>query len=438
MKKFAFALLLLLSAVGAAFAQVTNYPNISGNTPTNATTATALAATPAQCSSNQYASGITATGNANCNALASGDLTAALTTPPAIGGTAPAAVHATTLTSQPTSAPTRDAGNVGYTLAQSAIPMLLVPSGYMANNGLYIVGQAPSASATASFSATSGTGVTMTMSAATLLGTSADVGRVLTILDTTYKYATITTQSSTTVATVTLSGGTLSGTGPFANSAIWLSGSPSATANTTAFSVPIPTIATNLYGYLPAGALATSSAAGVYFGQWQSTTVIQFYNNAYASGTPIVPGTPTAFATTGPGAFTQTTGSAITLISATIGGNVVGVNGGLDVRWKTLQNNSSGAKTSQFYYGSGLVAQVAPTTEVSVGVMAQMTNKGVMGQQDNWDFQTAPTTSAINLGGQGGIAIDSTSSQAATLQLTLATATDYVGFYNYSIKVFPN
>src|SRR2546423_11718628 len=125
-------------------------------------------------------------------------------------------------------------------LAQTGIPVLMAPSGFFANNGVYIVGQAPSSSATVSFSATSGAGVTMTFSAATLLGTSADNGRVLTILDTTYKYAVVTTFSSSTVATVTLTG-TLSGTGPFANASIWLSGSSYNVGNTAAFSALLPT-----------------------------------------------------------------------------------------------------------------------------------------------------------------------------------------------------
>src|SRR5438132_4977251 len=89
------------------------------------------------------------------------------------------------------------AGSGRQILARSAIPVFVSPSAFMANNGVFVIGQAPSASATVSFSATSGAGVTMTFSAATLLGTAADVGRVIRILDTTYNYAVITAQWST-------------------------------------------------------------------------------------------------------------------------------------------------------------------------------------------------------------------------------------------------
>jgi hypothetical protein len=48
---------------------------IASNTSGNAATATALATTPTQCSGNQFASGITATGNANCASTVTGSVT---------------------------------------------------------------------------------------------------------------------------------------------------------------------------------------------------------------------------------------------------------------------------------------------------------------------------------------------------------------------------
>lgn len=51
--------------------------------------------------------------------------TALFASPPAIGGTAPAAAAHTGLTAQPVAAPTKDAGSVPYTLLSSAVPMIL-------------------------------------------------------------------------------------------------------------------------------------------------------------------------------------------------------------------------------------------------------------------------------------------------------------------------
>ena len=54
-------------------------------------------------------------------------------------------------------------GQVGYALAQSALPLIMQPSFFMAANGQF------ANSATVSFCAKNGTGVTMTFNAATLL-----------------------------------------------------------------------------------------------------------------------------------------------------------------------------------------------------------------------------------------------------------------------------
>jgi len=54
------------------------------------------------------------------------ETTFSLASPPAIGGTTPAAIYATALTSQPIALPTTDAGNVPYTLLQSSVPFILV------------------------------------------------------------------------------------------------------------------------------------------------------------------------------------------------------------------------------------------------------------------------------------------------------------------------
>ena len=80
----------------------------------------------------------------------------------------------------------------------------------------------------------------------------------------------------------------------------------------------------NCYLYLPANAIEAGSAAGLYFAQMSSTTVGTVYNNTYTSGKHAIPSSPTAFVTTGPGAYTQTTGSDITLLLTTLSGGAIG------------------------------------------------------------------------------------------------------------------
>lgn len=309
-------------------------------------------------------------------------------------------------------------------LAQSGLPFILPPSAFFANNGVFVIGQAPSTSATLSVSGTSGS-VTATFSAATLLGTAADVGRVVTILDTTYKYCTITTQSSTTVATCTVSGGTLSGTGPFANASLWLSGSP--TTNTTAFSVPLDAVYTNAFMWAPTGAIASASAAGWYFCQLASTTQGTCFNNTYVSGQPQIPASPTAFSTTGPGAFTQTINSPITAVVIGLSGNALGVNGDLDVRVAQTANNSAGTKNFQITYGSGGAASVNGTTTTAALLETFIDNAGVA------NVQTASAAFGTVI---HHLTVDSTSAQNVDLKEEIITAaTDWSILQSFSMRV---
>lgn len=323
-------------------------------------------------------------------------------------------------------------GLIGPPQAQGAVPMYLPPSGFMANNGVFVIGQAPSSSATVSFSAASGT-VTMTFSAATLLGTAADVGRILTILDgTTYKYATITVQSSTTVATATLSA-TLSGTGPFANNIIWLSGTP--TSNTTAFSVPMDFAFAAAYFQFPAGAISAASLVGQYFVQMQSTTVGTVFNNLYTSGTPTIPAAPTPFVTTGPGAYTQTTGALQTMISSTTPGGAMGANGCVKVTCMYQNNNGSGSKTFSIKFGGSQTFGSANTTNQTLSIIRELYNCGATNSQMSASNGIAGT--GVAAGNTQRYSKDTTASQPNLIQVQLAQATDWVGVDSFRIEVIP-
>lgn len=318
-----------------------------------------------------------------------------------------------------------------YPFAQSGLPMVLPPSGFFANNGVLVIGQAPSNSATVSFSATSGSGVTMTFSAATLLGTAADVNRVLTILDTTYKFATITAQSSTTVATVTLTG-TLSGTGPFANNSIWLSGTP--TTNTVSFSVPLATAYANAYLYFPANAIVSGSAAGFYFCQMAATTKGTCFNNIYSSGVPVIPASPTAFSTTGPGAYSQTTASNLTAAAISIPGGYMGINGEISVKTAHAQNNSANTKTYQVSYG---VQQCAmnQTTATGATIDCNIRNAGSATAQSSMGVFTAAAISTT----LARSAQDSGTTRNLNINLQLnSNAFDYTTLEGYSVRVTPS
>ncbi|SRR6266478_109580 len=327
------------------------------------------------------------------------------------------------------------AGTIANSLvaAQAGIPVLMAPSGFFANNGVYVIGQAPSSAATVSFSATSGAGVTMTFSAATLLGTASDVGRVLTILDTTYKYATITAQSSTTVATVTLTG-TLSGTGPFANASIWLTGMPYNLGNTVAFSSFFQTAFGNCYLYFPLNVISASTPAGVYFAQTLAAagTVYTIFNNPLSSGPPTIPASPTAFVTTGTGAFAQTTGSNVTLLSIPVLANSIGPNGRLHVNCTTINNNSANNKSQTLSFGGVSIHFTANTTSNSYTTDHHIVNSGVASAQQT---SSGSGIGALNI--PTTLAVNTAADQNVTFLAQLANANDWMGYNYFVVEIFP-
>lgn len=307
---------------------------------------------------------------------------------------------------------------------QVGISSILPPSMYVAANGVFIVGQTPAASATVSFSATSGAGVTMTFSAATLLGTSSDNTRILTIFDTTYKYATITAFSSTTVATVTISGGTLSGTGPFANNAIWLSAS---STGTTAYSTPFTQIYANAYMYFATGVLYTQNGqtniGGLYFVQMQSTTVGTAYDNVGLLDQMQIPASKTAIVSAAPGAYTQVTNAGIQLGAANVPANTLGPNGRLNIEWFwTCSNGLSKRCTCQFG-GTSIGSSDSETTVVGRSDRHIIQNAGLTNSQ----ITLSSTVGDPGAGTRNTLAIDTTVGQPLLIQGQLDTGSSNAG-----------
>lgn len=101
-----------------------------------------------------------------------------------------------------------------------------------------------------------------------------------------------------------------------------------------------------LYMYFAADQIESGSAAGWYYAAGSSTTAFTIYNNTYTSGDPTVPSSPTAFATTGPGAITGTT-SEISAYVVPIAANALGAYGGVRGHVITSGNNDATAKTAR-------------------------------------------------------------------------------------------
>lgn len=185
----------------------------------------------------------------------------------------------------------------------------------------------------------------------------------------------------------------------------------------------------NIYLYMPAGAIAAASTAGYYYATCSSGTACTLFNNPYVSGTPSIPASPTAFATTGPGAYTQTTGSNLTCYSLSIAGNTLGIYDEIQTHGVATYNNNADLKTFVMNYGGFLFASGSPTTTVQTPFQAGFAIAGKTNRQS----QTGATNAAMaaNTTTPSYGAIDSTAAQNLTFQLKLATATDYIVLQNF-------
>lgn len=221
------------------------------------------------------------------------------------------------------------------------------------------------------------------------------------------------------------------------NSAIPFIKAPSGTMGNngavSAMTALVRTYSNGAYLYLPANAISAGSAAGWYWFVGSSTTAGTVYNSTYTSGVP-QRGTTTAFATTGPGAFTGDTGT-LTAISITVPARLMGNNGRIDIDTVTLRNTTGGNKVLWVRWGGTSCIGSTYTSPASVVSKCTVTNRGVTNVQalSYWNITSASVV------GQGATAtdatIDSTADQAVAIQLNSAVATDWAAIDSAIVTV---
>lgn len=188
------------------------------------------------------------------------------------------------------------------------------------------------------------------------------------------------------------------------------------------------------YCYLPANAISTGSAAGWYYAVFSSTTAATIYNNVYTSGTPTIPSSPTAFSTTGPGAYTQVTSTFITGPSVTLTGNTLSKNGSLRYNLSTTNNNSAGSKQVRFSFGGVDSGLQATTTQIFSGSVLCITNRGDLSRQ------FASFLSLYNAADGYGTkftTFSTASNQSVSIAILINTATDTLTVENLTVFVTP-
>jgi hypothetical protein len=182
----------------------------------------------------------------------------------------------------------------------------------------------------------------------------------------------------------------------------------------------------NCWMYFPANAISAGSAAGVYFVQMSSTTAGTIYNNTLTSGSPTIPASPTAFSTTGPGAYTQTT-SAVALVTLPILGGAMGANGALYVRDLWIGPNPSGSRQTQVTFGGSVMATYSPANQNTLGVERMIGNMGVTNAQA---VIAASTSLSSDIGAAASLptfpTVNTANNQNLVLTGLIGTATDYL------------
>lgn len=190
--------------------------------------------------------------------------------------------------------------------------------------------------------------------------------------------------------------------------------------------------------YLVANAIEAGSAAGWYWCVFSSTTAGTVYNDTYTTGQPSI-GTATAFATTGPGAFTGVTtaqqGPAITLPAG-----AMGVNGALRVSTKVAATNSANSK---LFLWRAETTQITPANgqanTLNFDSVHTVQNRGVQTAQVSFPNGGTVYGSGTSASARLFPAVDFSAAQTINFLFnTKGTATDNLILEGYIIEVLPS
>lgn len=197
------------------------------------------------------------------------------------------------------------------------------------------------------------------------------------------------------------------------------------------------TFSSGAYIYLPAGAIAAGVpvAAAWYWCVFSSTTAGTVYNSTYTSGQPTA-GVTTAFATTGPGAFTGDT-NALTAVSVTVPAGTMGVNSRIEVDAAWSGNNTAGNKFAKTLFGAAPMLSTLITTAGSIVSTSAAQNRGVLtAQATSFLFSNGSSASQGAVNATDG-AENTANAVAVTIGVGCSVATDNDILESYEIRLIP-
>lgn len=187
-----------------------------------------------------------------------------------------------------------------------------------------------------------------------------------------------------------------------------------------------------VYIWMPAGAIVVGSAAGWYYCVMSSTTAGTLYNNTYTTGAVAAPASPTAFATTGPGAYTQEVAAGKQGPTFTLPAGALGPNGKLS--FEAFIVCSSNATNKAFAGRAGTTALLPSSSfnNVTKGSMV-----GTVKAQNSTSLQVTDLTnrsgSTTLQASPSHRAIDFSASQDLNAFLTLTAATEWMVLLDFEI-----
>jgi len=198
----------------------------------------------------------------------------------------------------------------------------------------------------------------------------------------------------------------------------------------------LPTTYANCYINLPANAIQAGSSAGWYFCQMSSATVGTVFNNTYSSGQPTIPSSPTAFTSTGPGAYTGVTSAQIGP-QITVPGGLLGANGVLRISDQWAVNSTAGTKTLALGFSGTSIKSFTLTTSNGYRSINTLYNRGVQTAQIGDQFGLTTGGSGVITGTNEYYAVDFSTAKTFQMTGTLATATDFLVMEAFLLEAIP-
>lgn len=186
--------------------------------------------------------------------------------------------------------------------------------------------------------------------------------------------------------------------------------------------------------FFPADKIAVGVPAGFYYTQMSSPTAGTIFNNTYTSGLPTIPAVLVPFVTTGPGAYTQTSGAAEQQTSFTVPGNSMGANGSWRLRQLLCYNNSAGTKAFSVRWGGTNSLSISLSTSLCSNILRSMTNAGKTGVQFSEPAAAVGPVSA-SAGDALTFTKDTTVDQTVATFLNMNTASDFGIILNSTLEL---